>query len=98
MISRKGEANPAVGECLRHHTNRDQFGEIVSRLGDRQILENWKIALRPATGEPTPQTQWRISCAGGIEQIEKGAIPKVLIIFFAALAPHRLHQVPIAPP
>jgi hypothetical protein len=47
VIGRKGEPNPAVGESLRHHTNRDQFGEIVSRPRDRQLLENWKIALRP---------------------------------------------------
>ncbi len=35
---------------------------------------------------------------GRIEQIEIEAIPKVLIIFFAAHAPHQVHQVPIAPP
>ena len=86
VIGRKGEANPAVGERLRHHANRDQFGDIVSRSRNRQLLENWKIASRPATGQPTPQTLAARLRRGGIAQIGIGAIPQVLIIGFAALA------------
>src|SRR5262245_57590125 len=79
-IGRKREADPAVRERLGHHANRDQFGDIVSRPRVRQLLEKWKIALRLASSQPTPQAQRQVSPSGNIAQIGIGAVSYIALI------------------
>src|SRR6516225_11263732 len=98
VIGREREADPAVREGLRHHANRDQFGDIVSRPRVCQLLEEWKIALRLASGQPTPQAQRQISPNGDIAQIRIGAVPYIPLIDFAAFAPGWVDLVTVAPP
>src|SRR5215467_12328274 len=98
VISREREADPAVRESLCHHANRDQFGDIVSRPRVCQLLEKWKIALRLASGQPTPQAQRQASFGGDITQMSIGAVPQVLLIDFAAFAPGWIDLVTVAPP
>ena len=97
-IGREREADPAVRECLCHHANRDQFGDIISRPRVRQLLEDWKIALRLASAQPTPQAQRQASPGGDVAQMSIGAVPQVLLIDFAALASYGVDRVTIAPP
>src|SRR5215471_5623443 len=98
VIGREREADPAVREGLCHHANRDQFGDIVSRPGVRQLLEKWKIALRLASAQPTPQAQRQVSPSGDIAQVGIGAVPYIPLVDFAAFAPGWIDLVTVAPP
>src|SRR6516225_12459220 len=98
VIGREREADPAVRERLGHHADRDQLGDIISRPRVRQLLKKWKIALRRASGQPTPQAQRQVSPSGDIAQIGIGAVPQVLLIDFAAFAPGWVDLVTVAPP
>src|SRR5215831_13140609 len=97
-IGREREADPAVREGLCHHADRDQFGDIISRPRVRQLLEKWKIALRHASGQPTPQAQRHVSPSGDIAQIGIGAVPYIPLVDFAAFAPGWVDLVTVAPP
>src|SRR5262249_44358937 len=98
VIGREREADPAVREGLGHHANRDQFGDIVGRPRVCQLLEKWKIALRLASAQPTPQAQRQVSPSGDVPQIGIGAVPYIPLIDFAAFAPSWVDLVTIAPP
>ena len=97
-IGRERKADPAVWKRLGHHANRDQFGDIISRPRVRQLLEKWKVALRLASGQPTPQAQRQVSPSGNIAQIGIGAVPYIPLIDFAAFAPGWVDLVTVAPP
>src|SRR6516162_8040259 len=97
-IGREREADPAVGERLGHHADRDQLGDIIRRPRVRQLLKKWKIALRRASGQPTPQAQRHVSPSGDIAQIGIGAVPYIPLIHFAAFAPGWVDLVTVAPP
>src|SRR5215472_2242138 len=97
-IGREREADPAVRERLGHHANRDQFGDIISRPRVCQFLEKWKIALRLASGQPTPQAQRQVSPSGDIAQIGKGAVAYIPLIDLAAFAPGWVDFVTVTPP
>src|SRR5262249_36069150 len=87
----------AVRECLCHHANRDQFGDIISRPRVRQLLEDWKIALRLASAQPTPQAQRQASPGGDVAQISIRAARELLLIAVPALGTYRVDHVTIEP-
>jgi hypothetical protein len=86
----------------RYNCRRPKYGAAgksqCNKFAGREISSRISGVARKGAGLSRSVLRRQISCAGGIEHIEKRAIPKVLIIFFAALAPHWVYQVPIAPP
>src|SRR5262249_38004607 len=95
MRSRSRCPRMPLSPCQQGSVRRDNQ---ISRHRGSQLHEDWKIALRLASAQPTPQAQRQASLGGDVAQMSIGAVPQVLLIDFAALASYRVDRVTIAPP